>query len=114
MNSCSLVFLGTLSHEVDYLRSCYAQLGDAGRMYCSDPVGTASAAEIRHNTWCLTCKILIRFHTSMQQFYYIISTLNASLGPHCLERPPVLKDQVFLTEGPTFNVIVPVTACNLL
>ncbi len=30
-------------------------------------------------------------------------TVEPVLGDHCHERPPVLKDQIFLAEGPTFQ-----------
>ncbi len=47
--------------------------------------------------------------------FYKVNTVKPVLRDHCQSpmRSPVLKDQIFLAEGSTFNVIEPVTKDHL-
>ncbi len=38
-----------------------------------------------------------------QGFINLPSTVEPVLRDHCHERPPILKDPIFLAEGPTFQ-----------
>ncbi len=40
------------------------------------------------------------------KFSNLCYTANPVLRDHCPERPPVVKDQVFLAEGPTFQYTI--------
>ncbi len=69
-------------------------------------IGVTGSSNTEFLQACIKC-ILHENHTVRSQIAYIplitfFSTVNPVLRDHCHERPPVLKDQVFLTEGPTF------------
>ncbi len=75
--------------------------------------------------FCLKCatyrkiRMAFRFfsyHRSMQseKIQTILYTVEPVLRDNCHERPPVLKDQIFLAEGPIFSIqlnLSPKTTC---
>ena len=70
--------------------------------------------------FCLVIKVVLKYHgpllvvlstevtlsnkvKSLFHYCYQCTTVESVLRDHCHERPPVFKDQIFLTEGPTFQ-----------